>query len=82
MSIKNVHVRYEDTTSRPDKPFTFGLTARSISVDTVNEHGEKVFVDRANNPSIKLLHRWARIQGLTMCVHAPLCTPLSCMRAV
>lgn len=45
-------------------------------MDTVNEHGEKVFVDRANNPSIKLLHRWARIQGLTMYVHAPFCTPL------
>ncbi|TMW68004.1 hypothetical protein Poli38472_007676 [Pythium oligandrum] len=50
VEIKNVHVRYEDTTQMlTKKAFALGLTIDSIHVNTTNANGHVTFVDRAQS---------------------------------
>lgn len=48
LSITNIHIRYEDSTTNPDHPFACGLTLHSLAAHTVDELGQKAFV--TNNP--------------------------------
>jgi hypothetical protein len=42
--VKNVHIRYEDALTNPERPFVCGITLESFSGVTVDEHGTAAFV--------------------------------------
>lgn len=43
VTIKNIHVRYEDEIT---KNYSFGVTLEELKIYTVNRHGEPEFIDR------------------------------------
>lgn len=48
LSIKNIHIRYEDSSFSPERPYSFGFTVKAIKLenDPVAEKQERV-----GNPS-------------------------------
>jgi vacuolar protein sorting-associated protein 13A/C len=38
LQIRNVHVRYEDNYTKPEHPFSFGITLNSIEIKTADEN--------------------------------------------
>lgn len=45
--IRNIHIRYEDSFTIPDHPFSFGITLYNLSFDTTNEEWEPCVLDVA-----------------------------------
>ncbi|KAJ0228735.1 Vacuolar protein sorting-associated protein 13 [Hirschfeldia incana] len=43
ISISNVHVRYEDSTSNPGHPFASGITLAKLAAVTMDEEGNETF---------------------------------------
>ncbi|XP_038059496.1 vacuolar protein sorting-associated protein 13C-like [Patiria miniata] len=43
--VRNVHVRYEDSTTRPDEPFAFGFTLQRLYAETADETWHAASVD-------------------------------------
>ncbi|XP_010524589.1 PREDICTED: uncharacterized protein LOC104802610 [Tarenaya hassleriana] len=43
ISISNVHVRYEDSTSNPGHPFAAGITLAKLAAVTMDEEGNETF---------------------------------------
>jgi vacuolar protein sorting-associated protein 13A/C len=35
--VRNVHIRYEDTTSVPESPLSCGICLTSLSIETTNK---------------------------------------------
>jgi len=46
ITIRNIHVRYEDKLSAPELPFSCGATLKELRVSTCNENWEPHFFDR------------------------------------
>jgi len=46
ISIKNIHVRYEDPDFRKRWPLAMGLTLQAIRMYTTDESGKECFIDR------------------------------------
>eukprot|EP00250_Pteridium_aquilinum_P021886 c25256_g1_i1 orf=924-13886(-) len=44
ISITNVHIRYEDCTSNPGKPFCCGATLKKLAAVTIDENAKETFV--------------------------------------
>lgn len=44
ISITNVHIRYEDSTSNPGKPFCAGVTLSRLAAVTIDENAKETFV--------------------------------------
>ncbi|RQM11715.1 hypothetical protein B5M09_006227 [Aphanomyces astaci] len=65
ITIRDFHIRYEDVTSNPSTPFTFGVLLESFCIETTDEHGTKVFVDRSEAPPDKM-HKVATLKNLTV----------------
>lgn len=38
ITIKNIHIRYEDKTTNPDSPFCVGATMSSLLVETISKN--------------------------------------------
>ena len=60
VSIRNIHVRYEDTRFFKD-PLSIGITLEKLEIQTTNEHWESEFIDRTlsknkDKPLQKLLN--------------------------
>lgn len=66
IKITNLHVRYEDATSHAGHPFAIGVTLDSVSVNTTNELGENLFVNRADGPVDQLLYKVLRMRNLAV----------------
>lgn len=47
LQVTNLHIRYEDTVTRPGYPFAFGVTLHSIGAFTVDDAGHEMFVKHA-----------------------------------
>lgn len=45
VSIKNIHIRYEDSVNLT-KPLSLGLTMEKLDIETTNENWENQFIDR------------------------------------
>ncbi|VDB84480.1 unnamed protein product [Peniophora sp. CBMAI 1063] len=45
VTIKNIHVRYEDKLSVPDHPFAAGLTLASLTAFSVNDQWQPAFIE-------------------------------------
>jgi len=48
ISIKNIHVRYEDSANF-SQPLSLGLTMEKLDIETTNENWESEFIDRTIN---------------------------------
>lgn len=47
MQVTNLHIRYEDTVTRPGHPFACGTTLHSVGAFTVDDAGNEMFVKKA-----------------------------------
>ncbi|KYQ89086.1 vacuolar protein sorting-associated protein 13 family protein [Tieghemostelium lacteum] len=62
IKIYNVHIRFEDNTTIPDKPFSFGMTLESVLAESTNELWEPSYI-HANH---LLVHKLVRLQNLSV----------------
>ena len=53
--IKNIHVRFEDNKSNPQKPFAVGLTLSNLSAVSTDENWVEAFIEDSKAPTHKLL---------------------------
>lgn len=53
--IKNIHVRFEDNKSHPQKPFAVGLTLSNLSAVSTDENWVEAFIEDSKAPTHKLL---------------------------
>ena len=45
ISIKSIHIRYEDKVTNPDHPFAFGVMLKGLSAETTNSKWQPMQVD-------------------------------------
>lgn len=45
LTIKNIHIRYEDTTTNPQSPFSLGVTLSDLIVESTDENWRKAIVE-------------------------------------
>lgn len=55
ISVKNVHFRYEDKVTSPNKPFTVGFTLQNLSAETTNELWQECVVDASAKTIYKIV---------------------------
>lgn len=51
VSIKDIHVRFEDHFSTLDQSYSFGLVLKRLEIQTTNENWERKYVDRSERGS-------------------------------
>ncbi|KAL8726828.1 MAG: hypothetical protein Q9166_006444 [cf. Caloplaca sp. 2 TL-2023] len=54
ISIKNIHIRYEDTIAAPGHPFALGLTLKEFSAVSTDEDWRPSFIQSASGTTHKL----------------------------
>lgn len=54
ISVKNVHIRYEDSISDPGHPFAAGLTLHELSAVSTDENWKPTFIQGSSTSSHKL----------------------------
>lgn len=47
LKVKNIHIRYEDRTTNPGKPFCMGITLKSLTMVTTDETWNPTIVQEA-----------------------------------
>jgi len=62
ITIKNIHVRYEDSISNTDHPFSLGLTLDEFSAKSTDGQWNPAFIQDANG----LTHKIADLSSLTI----------------
>lgn len=62
ITVRNIHVRYEDSISNPQFPFSIGLTLAELSAVSTDENWEPTFVTN----SAFGIHKLARLDSLSM----------------
>ncbi|XP_022781348.1 vacuolar protein sorting-associated protein 13A-like [Stylophora pistillata] len=55
ISVKNIHFRYEDKVTSPNKPFTLGFTLQNLSAETTNELWQECVVDASAKTIYKIV---------------------------
>lgn len=56
ITLRDVHLRYEDDVSNPEMPFACGLMVHSFSFHTTDAEGKEIFVDRTTKKE-RFLHK-------------------------
>ncbi|KAI9686492.1 MAG: hypothetical protein M1822_003503 [Bathelium mastoideum] len=54
VSVKNVHIRYEDSVADPGHPFAVGVTLREISAVSTDENWKPTFIQNSSGTTHKL----------------------------
>ncbi|KAL9075208.1 MAG: hypothetical protein Q9157_004112 [Trypethelium eluteriae] len=54
VSVKNVHVRYEDSVADPGHPFAVGVTLKEISAISTDENWKPTFIQNSSGTTHKL----------------------------
>ncbi|KXN90021.1 Vacuolar protein sorting-associated protein 13 [Leucoagaricus sp. SymC.cos] len=62
VTIKNIHVRYEDKFSVPGHPFAVGLTLASFSAISVNERWQPAFIESTAGS----IHKLSKLESLAL----------------
>ncbi|TFK77101.1 vacuolar protein sorting-associated protein 13 [Pluteus cervinus] len=62
ITVKNIHIRYEDSISVPGHPFAAGITLLSFSAVSVNEQWQPAFIESTSGA----VHKLARLQSLAI----------------
>ncbi|KAI8424304.1 hypothetical protein MSG28_002854 [Choristoneura fumiferana] len=55
LNIKDIHIRYEDSTTNPKAPFSFGITLHNLSVHTTDENWKQAVIQQAVTKIFKIL---------------------------
>ncbi|MCO5593425.1 hypothetical protein L7F22_047439 [Adiantum nelumboides] len=63
ISITNVHIRYEDCTSNPGKPFCCGVTLSKLAAVTIDENVKETFV---TSGALDKLHKSIQLERFAM----------------
>ncbi|KAL1697196.1 hypothetical protein GGG16DRAFT_107114 [Schizophyllum commune] len=62
VTVKNIHIRYEDKISMPGRPFAAGLTLAGFTAVSVNGNWEPAFIESTAGA----IHKLARLQSLAV----------------
>ena len=54
VSVKNVHIRYEDSVADPGHPFAAGITLKEISAVSTDENWKPTFIQNSSSTTHKL----------------------------
>ncbi|EDO34505.1 predicted protein [Nematostella vectensis] len=60
--ISNIHVRYEDTVTHPDAPFSLGITLENLSAQSTDEN----WIPSIVGTSVKIVHKLMELNSLSM----------------
>lgn len=63
ISITNVHIRYEDCTSNPGKPFCCGVTLSKLAAVTIDENAKETFV---TSGALDKLHKSLQLERFAL----------------
>ena len=68
IKICTLHFRFEDNVfCTPGRPYAFGVIIEGIDLDTINEKGERVFIDRTeSNNKNEPLFKKLNLRGLSI----------------
>ncbi|KAI5632190.1 vacuolar protein sorting-associated protein 13 [Phthorimaea operculella] len=55
LTIKDIHIRYEDSITNPKQPFSLGMTLHNLSVHTTDENWKQTVVTEAVTKIFKIL---------------------------
>lgn len=62
VTVKNIHIRYEDAISTPGHPFALGFTLEEFSAVSTNENWEPAFV----HDNVSVTHKLAKLGSLAI----------------
>lgn len=62
VTVRNIHIRYEDCLSNPEHPFSMGITLAELSAVSTNEDWEPTFVHNSSSG----IHKLARLDSLSI----------------
>ncbi|KAF4605212.1 hypothetical protein EYR40_003995 [Pleurotus pulmonarius] len=62
ITVKNVHIRYEDKLSVPGHPFAVGVTLAGFTAFSVNENWEPAFIEGF----VRTVHKLGQLQSLAV----------------
>ena len=62
ITIQNIHVRYEDSVSDPDSPFSIGVTLENLSAETTDENFQPQIIKDA----VTIIHKLIRLDNLAV----------------
>lgn len=62
VTVKNIHVRYEDNVSVPGRPFAAGLTLAGFTAVSTNDNWEAAFIESTAGA----IHKLAQLQSLAI----------------
>ncbi|CAL1695807.1 unnamed protein product [Somion occarium] len=62
VTIKNIHIRYEDKLSVPGHPFSAGITLAGFTAVSVNELWEPAFIDSTAG----IIHKLSKLESLAI----------------
>ena len=68
VTVRNVHLRFEDATSNPSRAFAIGIVLRELHFISTNAEGGELFVQRAPDGT---MHKCARVQDLALYANSP-----------
>ena len=68
ITVRNVHLRFEDATSNPSRAFAIGIVLRELHFISTNAEGGELFVQRAPDGT---MHKCARVQDLALYANSP-----------
>ncbi|PWW77256.1 DUF1162-domain-containing protein [Tuber magnatum] len=62
ITVKNIHIRYEDSLSTPGHPFSLGFTLEEFSAISTNENWEPNFIQ----DNVSITHKLAKLGSLAI----------------
>ncbi|KAJ3551176.1 hypothetical protein NM688_g4862 [Phlebia brevispora] len=66
VTVKNIHIRYEDKLSVPGHPFAAGITLSSFTAVSVNDQWLPAFIDSTAGEIHKVFHTLANLESLAV----------------
>ncbi|XP_037835905.1 vacuolar protein sorting-associated protein 13C isoform X2 [Kryptolebias marmoratus] len=70
VKISNIHVRYEDDLSDPQRPLSMGVTLSELSLQTTDENWKPCILNEAT----KIFYKLGRLESL--CAYWNVCSPM------
>lgn len=62
ISVRNIHVRYEDSVTNPSSPFSIGVTLENLSAKSTDENWVPAIV----SSSVQLVHKLMKLDSLAL----------------
>jgi len=64
ITVKNIHLRYEDSQSIPNSIISAGITLSSFILATCDDKWHEMFIARSSTQTPRTIHKIAKVQGL------------------